>query len=146
MNRSLGCIFAQLSNLFSILSDRGRKYRTQVKGIRTSHVYHGNTIIFLWVTLTAQSAVGIYEPKWPSVFPVFQLVELLSISITITLYFWFYRTVQTHKGWIKKIRFGPGKGNLSVVVLYDDGCEVWDADAVKCMNAVRTPKQVSDIG
>ncbi|XP_016422640.1 WD repeat-containing protein 11 [Sinocyclocheilus rhinocerous] len=36
------------------------------------------------------------------------------------------RAVPTHRGWVKKIRFAPGKGNQKLLVMYTDGAEVWD--------------------
>lgn len=32
----------------------------------------------------------------------------------------------THRGAIKRIKFAPGKGNMKVVVMFNDGIEVWD--------------------
>eukprot|EP00058_Branchiostoma_floridae_P022847 XP_002608337.1 hypothetical protein BRAFLDRAFT_126223 [Branchiostoma floridae] len=37
------------------------------------------------------------------------------------------RAVPTHRGWIKKLKFAPGRGNQKILVLYNDGAEVWDA-------------------
>ncbi|KAI9533694.1 WD repeat-containing protein 11 [Dissostichus eleginoides] len=36
------------------------------------------------------------------------------------------RGIPTHRGWVKKIRFAPGKGNQKLLVMYTDGAEVWD--------------------
>uniref|UniRef100_A0A673MKB3 WD repeat-containing protein 11 n=1 Tax=Sinocyclocheilus rhinocerous TaxID=307959 RepID=A0A673MKB3_9TELE len=40
------------------------------------------------------------------------------------------RAVPTHRGWVKKIRFAPGKGNQKLLVMYTDGAEVWDTKEV----------------
>lgn len=44
--------------------------------------------------------------------------------------FTFFRAVPTHRGWVKKIRFAPGKGNQKLLVMYTDGAEVWDTKEV----------------
>ena len=40
------------------------------------------------------------------------------------------RGIPTHRGWVKKIRFAPGKGNQKLLVMYTDGVEVWDTKEV----------------
>lgn len=42
-----------------------------------------------------------------------------------------FRGIPTHRGWVKKIRFAPGKGNQKLLVMYTDGAEVWDTKEVK---------------
>lgn len=42
-----------------------------------------------------------------------------------------YRGIPTHRGWVKKIRFAPGKGNQKLLVMYADGAEVWDTKDVR---------------
>lgn len=32
----------------------------------------------------------------------------------------------TRRGWIKKIRFAPGRGNMKFFILYIDGFDIWD--------------------
>lgn len=44
----------------------------------------------------------------------------------------YFRGISTHRGWIKKIRFGPGKGNMKILVLYNDGVDVFDVKDVSC--------------
>ena len=34
--------------------------------------------------------------------------------------------VNTHRGWIKKLRFAPGKDNMKLLILYADGVDIWD--------------------
>lgn len=41
-----------------------------------------------------------------------------------------FRGIPTHRGWVKKIRFAPGKGNQKLLVMYADGAEVWDTKEV----------------
>lgn len=41
-----------------------------------------------------------------------------------------FRGIPTHRGWVKKIRFAPGKGNQKLLVMYADGAEVWDTKDV----------------
>ncbi|XP_077970782.1 WD repeat-containing protein 11-like [Styela clava] len=53
--------------------------------------------------------------------------------------------IPTHRGWVKKVRFGPGKGNLNSLVLFEDGLEIWDADDGIAVSAVKTPKQLPKI-
>nr|CAD7396669.1 unnamed protein product [Timema poppensis] len=36
------------------------------------------------------------------------------------------KNVHTGRGWIKKMRFAPGKGNLKLLVLYSDGVDIVD--------------------
>lgn len=38
----------------------------------------------------------------------------------------FNRTMATRRGWIKKIRFAPGRGNMKFFILYIDGFDIWD--------------------
>lgn len=55
------------------------------------------------------------------------------------------KTVPTHRGWIRKVQFGPGKGNLQVGVLFEDGLEVWDADDAVVASRIVTPKHLPKI-
>ena len=42
----------------------------------------------------------------------------------------YYRAVATHRGWIKKIKFAPGRGNMKLLVLFNDGADIWDTKEV----------------
>ncbi|GFS29359.1 WD repeat-containing protein 11 [Nephila pilipes] len=53
--------------------------------------------------------------------------------------------ISTHRGWIKKIRFGPGKGNMKILVLYNDGVDVWDVKDVTFMHQVRCPREMPKV-
>lgn len=57
------------------------------------------------------------------------LISLIHFFKKILLLF--IRGISTHRGWIKKIRFGPGKGNMKILVLYNDGVDVWDVKDVR---------------
>lgn len=49
---------------------------------------------------------------------------------TVIIIFDSFRGIPTHRGWVKKIRFAPGKGNQKLLVMYTDGAEVWDTKEV----------------
>lgn len=49
---------------------------------------------------------------------------------TVIIIFNSFRGIPTHRGWVKKIRFAPGKGNQKLLVMYTDGAEVWDTKEV----------------
>ncbi|XP_030627751.1 WD repeat-containing protein 11 isoform X2 [Chanos chanos] len=53
------------------------------------------------------------------------------------------RGVPTHRGWVKKIRFAPGKGNQKLLVMYTDGAEVWDTKEVQMVSSLRVGRNVS---
>lgn len=36
------------------------------------------------------------------------------------------RHLNTHRGWIKKMRFAPGKDTMKLLILYADGVDIWD--------------------
>ena len=42
------------------------------------------------------------------------------------------RGLATHRGHIKKIKFGPGRGNTKLGALYADGIDIWDLQKVFC--------------
>jgi hypothetical protein len=43
------------------------------------------------------------------------------------------RNIHTGRGWIKKMRFAPGKGNLKLLILYSDGVDIVDLKKVLLM-------------
>ncbi|TRY71297.1 hypothetical protein DNTS_007637 [Danionella cerebrum] len=53
------------------------------------------------------------------------------------------RGVPTHRGWVKKIRFAPGKGNQKLLVMYTDGAEVWDTKEVQMASSIRVGRNVN---
>lgn len=42
------------------------------------------------------------------------------------LLFFTFRTTPTNRGWIKKIRFAPGRENMKFFTLHNDGVMIWD--------------------
>ncbi|KAF0027266.1 hypothetical protein F2P81_020007 [Scophthalmus maximus] len=53
------------------------------------------------------------------------------------------RGIPTHRGWVKKIRFAPGKGNQKLLVMYADGAEVWDTKEVQMVSSTRIGRNVN---
>uniref|UniRef100_A0A8B9HC92 WD repeat-containing protein 11 n=1 Tax=Astyanax mexicanus TaxID=7994 RepID=A0A8B9HC92_ASTMX len=53
------------------------------------------------------------------------------------------RGIPTHRGWVKKIRFAPGKGNQKLLVMYTDGAEVWDTKEVQMVSSIRVGRNMS---
>uniref|UniRef100_A0A4W5MPI7 WD repeat domain 11 n=1 Tax=Hucho hucho TaxID=62062 RepID=A0A4W5MPI7_9TELE len=53
------------------------------------------------------------------------------------------RGIPTHRGWVKKIRFAPGKGNQKLLVMYTDGAEVWDTKEVSMVSSLRIGRNVN---
>ncbi|EMP31677.1 WD repeat-containing protein 11 [Chelonia mydas] len=52
------------------------------------------------------------------------------------------RGIPTHRSWVRKIRFAPGKGNQKVITMYTDGAEVWDTKECPgglCCRALKIP-------
>ncbi|XP_070541595.1 WD repeat-containing protein 11-like isoform X2 [Ptychodera flava] len=55
------------------------------------------------------------------------------------------RAVPTHRGWVKKIKFAPGKGNHKLLVLYNDGMDIWDTKDVEQVSNIRSPREIAKI-
>lgn len=36
------------------------------------------------------------------------------------------QNMHTSRGWVRKMRFSPGKGNLKLLILYSDGVDIVD--------------------
>ncbi|KAK6481905.1 WD repeat-containing protein 11 isoform X1 [Huso huso] len=53
------------------------------------------------------------------------------------------RGIPTHRGWVKKIRFAPGKGNQKLLVMFNDGAEVWDTKEVQMVSSLRSGRNVN---
>ncbi|XP_068114117.1 WD repeat-containing protein 11 [Hyperolius riggenbachi] len=53
------------------------------------------------------------------------------------------RGVPTHRNWVRKSRFAPGKGNQKLIVLYNDGAEVWDTKEIQMVSSLRTGRNVN---
>ena len=54
--------------------------------------------------------------------PFFMLVSRFCLLVL--------RGIPTHRSWVRKIRFAPGKGNQKLIAMYNDGAEVWDTKEV----------------
>ena len=55
------------------------------------------------------------------------------------------RTIPTSRGWIHKVKFAPGRGNMKLLILYNDGVDIWDAKEVEKVVTVRCPKDMSRV-
>ncbi|KAK3585480.1 hypothetical protein CHS0354_003328 [Potamilus streckersoni] len=57
------------------------------------------------------------------------------------------RTTSTHRGWIKKIRFAPGRGNFKFSVLYNDGVDVWEVigGKIELCSSIKSPREIPKI-
>ncbi|XP_064630114.1 WD repeat-containing protein 11-like isoform X2 [Lineus longissimus] len=55
------------------------------------------------------------------------------------------RAVPTHRGWIRKVKFAPGRGNQKLLVLYNDGIGIWDAKDLELVSSIKSPKEVARI-
>lgn len=49
----------------------------------------------------------------------------------------------THRSWIRKIRFGPGRGNKKILILFNDGVDIWDVDEFKLYSQLKTPRDIN---
>uniref|UniRef100_A0A8C4XRK5 WD repeat-containing protein 11 n=1 Tax=Falco tinnunculus TaxID=100819 RepID=A0A8C4XRK5_FALTI len=53
------------------------------------------------------------------------------------------RGIPTHRSWVKKIRFAPGKGNQKLLAMYNDGAEIWDSKEVQMVSSIRSGRNVN---
>ncbi|XP_021384961.1 WD repeat-containing protein 11 isoform X3 [Lonchura striata] len=53
------------------------------------------------------------------------------------------RGIPTHRSWVKKIRFAPGKGNQKLLAMYNDGVEIWDSKEVQMVSSLRSGRNVN---
>ncbi|OXB82590.1 UNVERIFIED_CONTAM: hypothetical protein H355_005845 [Colinus virginianus] len=53
------------------------------------------------------------------------------------------RGIPTHRSWVRKIRFAPGKGNQKLIAMYNDGAEVWDSKEVQMVSSLRSGRNVN---
>lgn len=54
------------------------------------------------------------------------------------------RTISTLRGTIKKIRFAPGRGNMKILILFEDGVDIWDVRRLRLMST-RGQIKIEDI-
>ncbi len=47
-----------------------------------------------------------------------------------------YRTVETPRAAVKKLRFAPGKGNTKLMVLYNSRLDIRDASSVSTLHTL----------
>ena len=52
------------------------------------------------------------------------------------------RNISTKRGFIKKIRFAPGRGNMKLLVLHVDTVSIWDVKEAEVINELRSPKDL----
>ena len=57
------------------------------------------------------------------------------------------RTNSTHRGWIKKIRFAPGRSHFKFLILYNDGVDIWDLKDGKpeLMSSIKSPREIAKV-
>jgi len=56
------------------------------------------------------------------------------------------RSVPTHRGWIRKIKFAPGRGNMKLLVLYHDGIDIFDTKEVNLLlSSVKCPRDLAKV-
>ncbi|KAG8540564.1 hypothetical protein GDO81_019046, partial [Engystomops pustulosus] len=53
------------------------------------------------------------------------------------------RGIPTRRNGVWKIRFAPGKGNQKLIVLYNDGAEVWDTKEHQMVSSIRTGRNMN---
>lgn len=46
------------------------------------------------------------------------------------------RTMCTMRGSIKRIRFAPGRGNMKILLLFDDGVDIWDIKKLRLISSL----------
>ncbi|XP_047483248.1 WD repeat-containing protein 11-like [Penaeus chinensis] len=52
------------------------------------------------------------------------------------------RHIATHRGWIRKVRFAPGRDNMKLLVLFADGIDIWDVRDVVLVSQVKSPRDI----
>ncbi|XP_071485424.1 WD repeat-containing protein 11-like [Diadema antillarum] len=50
------------------------------------------------------------------------------------------RNYPTHRSNIKKLKFGPGKGNLKLMFLWNDGVDIWDCREMQALSSLKGSK------
>ena len=57
------------------------------------------------------------------------------------------RTNSTHRGWIKKIRFAPGRSHFKFLILYNEGVDIWDLKEGKpeLMSSIKSPREIAKV-
>lgn len=55
------------------------------------------------------------------------------------------KTIPTQRGWIKRIKFGPGKGNMKILVLYTDSLDIWDVKDTSLYAQAKAPQDIPKV-
>ncbi|XP_074640587.1 WD repeat-containing protein 11-like isoform X2 [Tubulanus polymorphus] len=55
------------------------------------------------------------------------------------------RAIPTHRGWVRKVKFAPGRGNHKLLVLYNDGIDIWDAKELDQLSTIKSPKDIAKV-
>ncbi|CAL4175372.1 unnamed protein product [Meganyctiphanes norvegica] len=55
------------------------------------------------------------------------------------------RHISTHRGWIRKIRFAPGRDNMKLLILFADGVDIWDVRNVVLVSQLKSPRDIVKI-
>ncbi|XP_064464638.1 WD repeat-containing protein 11-like [Ornithodoros turicata] len=55
------------------------------------------------------------------------------------------KTIPTQRGWIKRTKFGPGKGNMKILVLFADSLDVWDVKDATPYAQVKAPQDIPKV-
>lgn len=55
------------------------------------------------------------------------------------------RALHTQRGQVKRLKFGPGKGNMKILALFADGINIWDAQDVQLYVQVRSPQDLPNV-
>ncbi|XP_071090050.1 WD repeat-containing protein 11-like isoform X1 [Haliotis cracherodii] len=58
------------------------------------------------------------------------------------------RTTPSSRGWIKKIRFAPGRENFKFFTLHNDGIVIWDINKEgksEIMHSIKSPKEIAKV-
>lgn len=55
------------------------------------------------------------------------------------------RVLPTQRGSVRRLKFGPGKGNTKMVALFSDGLDIWDAQDVHLSVQARCPQDLPGV-
>lgn len=50
------------------------------------------------------------------------------------------RRMSTTRGAIRRIRFAPGRGNMKIILLFDDGLDIWDITKLQLVSTITVPR------
>ena len=52
------------------------------------------------------------------------------------------KNIHTGRGSVRRMAFSPGKNNLKLLVLYDNGVQIWDVKELEMINELRSPVDI----